>query len=218
MHIQKLLAMISAGAIFGAGSLQAQSVDNDIQAKAREALRQKMAELGSQPAATNSPAPAAPTVPVPPTAPVTPPPPAAPVAPAVTPKADTKAFEQTGQLPPPAVMVTPPKRVSKELQAQALEALRQKKAELDAQEPVVTPTPTVAAVAPMAPIPTPAPITVVKSAPAVDLHAAPPTPAPVPVLSGSKEQRLDELLQLYKTDRITPAEYHQQRAKIIAEP
>jgi hypothetical protein len=40
-------------------------------------------------------------------------------------------------------------------------------------------------------------------------------PAPAP---GSKEERLSELLDLYKADRISPAEYHDQRAKIIAEP
>jgi len=38
------------------------------------------------------------------------------------------------------------------------------------------------------------------------------------MISGSKQQRLAELLQLYKSDKITPAEYHQQRAKIVAEP
>jgi hypothetical protein len=36
--------------------------------------------------------------------------------------------------------------------------------------------------------------------------------------TGSKQQRLDELLQLYRDDTITPLQYHQQRAKIIAEP
>jgi len=40
-------------------------------------------------------------------------------------------------------------------------------------------------------------------------------PAPTP---GSKEDRLSELLDLYKADKISPAEYHDQRAKIIAEP
>jgi hypothetical protein len=34
----------------------------------------------------------------------------------------------------------------------------------------------------------------------------------------SKELRLANLLQLYKADKITPQEYHLQRAKIIAEP
>jgi hypothetical protein len=34
----------------------------------------------------------------------------------------------------------------------------------------------------------------------------------------SKEQRLSHLLELYKSDRLSPVEYHEQRAKIIAEP
>ncbi|MCL5095927.1 MAG: hypothetical protein M1608_00025 [Candidatus Omnitrophica bacterium] len=34
----------------------------------------------------------------------------------------------------------------------------------------------------------------------------------------SKEKRLADLLELYKADKITPHEYHQQRAKILAEP
>ena len=52
-------------------------------------------------------------------------------------------------------------------------------------------------------------------------HAAPATvvkPDPKKVPVKPKEQRLKELLQLYLTDKITPREYHQQRAKILAEP
>jgi len=41
--------------------------------------------------------------------------------------------------------------------------------------------------------------------------------APPAALSGSKEQRLQQLLQQYKSDQITPQQYHEQRAKIIAE-
>jgi hypothetical protein len=39
-----------------------------------------------------------------------------------------------------------------------------------------------------------------------------------PVPSTVKEQKLAELLRRYQADQITPFEYHQQRAKIIAEP
>jgi len=39
-------------------------------------------------------------------------------------------------------------------------------------------------------------------------------PAPAP---GSKEDRLSELLDLYKADKDFSAEYHDQRAKIIAD-
>jgi hypothetical protein len=52
-----------------------------------------------------------------------------------------------------------------------------------------------------------------KSAPGL-----PPLEAPPPVVSAYKEQRLQELLQLYKEDKITPDEYHTQRAKILAGP
>jgi hypothetical protein len=46
----------------------------------------------------------------------------------------------------------------------------------------------------------------------------PPLPAPPPAVSASKEQRLKDLLQQYMTDQITPEQYHEQRAKILAEP
>ncbi len=41
---------------------------------------------------------------------------------------------------------------------------------------------------------------------------------PVTLAPGSKEQRLADLLEMYKSDQISPAEYHNQRAKIMAEP
>ena len=70
---------------------------------------------------------------------------------------------------------------------------------------------------------TPVPAVAVTSTPAaMATPAAPATPAepaaPTTLAPGSKEARLAELLQLYKADRITPTEYHEQRAKIIAEP
>jgi hypothetical protein len=46
----------------------------------------------------------------------------------------------------------------------------------------------------------------------------PPLPTPPPAFSASKEQRLQELLQQYMADRLSPEEYHAQRAKIVAEP
>ena len=49
--------------------------------------------------------------------------------------------------------------------------------------------------------------------------AMPTTMAPPPTtLSGSKEQRLNQLSQMYKADQITGDKYHQERAKILAEP
>jgi hypothetical protein len=43
-------------------------------------------------------------------------------------------------------------------------------------------------------------------------------PLPPSLLNESKQQRLAALLETYKQDKITPAEYHEQRAKILAEP
>lgn len=46
----------------------------------------------------------------------------------------------------------------------------------------------------------------------------PPLAAPATGLSAAKQQKLDQLLQLYRADQITPQEYHDQRAKILAGP
>ena len=40
---------------------------------------------------------------------------------------------------------------------------------------------------------------------------------PLPI-SGSKQQRLAQLLEAYKRDQLTAVQYHQERAKILAEP
>lgn len=53
---------------------------------------------------------------------------------------------------------------------------------------------------------------------AKNLSQMPPLQGPPSPLPASKEQRLQDLLQLYRMDRISPEEYHMQRAKILAEP
>jgi hypothetical protein len=45
-----------------------------------------------------------------------------------------------------------------------------------------------------------------------------PIAAPALPISASKDARLQALLQKYEADQITPEEYHQQRAAILAEP
>jgi hypothetical protein len=45
-----------------------------------------------------------------------------------------------------------------------------------------------------------------------------PMPPPSLPVSASKAQRLQQLLQQYKADMVTPEQYHDQRAKILAEP
>jgi hypothetical protein len=42
-------------------------------------------------------------------------------------------------------------------------------------------------------------------------------PAPLGI-SGTKEAQLQALLAAYKADKITPAQYHTERARILAEP
>lgn len=45
-----------------------------------------------------------------------------------------------------------------------------------------------------------------------------PLPPPPPAVSATKQQRLQQLLQQYMADQLTPEQYHEQRAKILAEP
>jgi len=66
-----------------------------------------------------------------------------------------------------------------------------------------------------------APATAGASSPKPVAPAKPAAPSPAASKKAPikpKDQRLKELLQLYLTDKITPREYHQQRAKILAEP
>ena len=58
-----------------------------------------------------------------------------------------------------------------------------------------------------------------KAVPATPKTSEPPAPEPVPLpITGVKQQRLTQLLEAYKKDQLTPAQYHQERAKILAEP
>jgi hypothetical protein len=50
------------------------------------------------------------------------------------------------------------------------------------------------------------------------LLSFPPLQSPPSAVPAAKEQRLQELLRKYRADQVTPEEYHQQRAKILAEP
>ncbi|HXT13155.1 MAG TPA: hypothetical protein VN873_16475 [Candidatus Angelobacter sp.] len=70
------------------------------------------------------------------------------------------------------------------------------------------------------PAPTPAPETARRSSktlalPPITLPALSGPPSP---LSPAKQQKLDALLEKYKADQISPEQYHEQRAKILAEP
>jgi hypothetical protein len=61
----------------------------------------------------------------------------------------------------------------------------------------------------LAPAPTPAAVTPAPVAP------APVVPQPVPASVKTGLDRLAELTDLYKSNQITPAQYHQERAKIV---
>ena len=41
---------------------------------------------------------------------------------------------------------------------------------------------------------------------------------PASPLSPAKQQKLDALNEQYRMDQVTPQQYHEQRAKILAEP
>jgi hypothetical protein len=114
-----------------------------------------------------------------------------------------------------AAPVTAPKGNSKfsEVANPADEAAAAKLREALRQQLATTPQP-----APVAPVAAPAkpkanaPAPVFSAPPAATAAAVPASP-----LTGSKQNRLAELLRRYKADAITPQEYHTQRAKILAE-
>jgi hypothetical protein len=194
----------------------APSVNRDAQARALEALRQKMHEgQPQQPAAPATVAtPAAPPQPITPVTPPAPAPVAAPVARSADRDAQARALEalrqsmNAGQVqqpgtPPPARAATwSPGATDTSAQARAQQALELKMRELDAGQPVAPP------VAP--PVTSPAAPTF----PEVAFKPIEPLPSPV---SGPKAQRLSELLRKYRADQITPEDYHKQRAAILAE-
>lgn len=232
MRILKFLAAAIVAAL-AAGSLHAQRPDTDLQAKAREALEQAEAQQNAQAAPTNK---------------VTPPKKMkakAPAAPAVaTPEqtaAEAERAEHLQQLEAarakqaaaPAVEIAPaptPAKVSgglsPEAEAKAREAMRQAMEQLDAQQknkaataPAMEkkhPTPTTWDQTPASPKQafTPAPSTPVYQ-PSVTSAATEATPAPGMT---SKQRRLEDLLNKYKMDQITPQQYFEQKAKILAEP
>jgi hypothetical protein len=53
------------------------------------------------------------------------------------------------------------------------------------------------------------------AAPPVKAAAVTNTPPPIPM---TKEQKLQELLVKYKANQLTPQQYHEQRAAILAKP
>jgi hypothetical protein len=205
-------------------SLAAQ--DSDAQIKARQALEQKMKEVQTQPPPVievEQPKPAPEPQPAPPPK-QTPPPKAA---------AQPKPSASQPQFMPL------PEATSPEAAEKLNDALRQKETEMNALRPVqpVNAEPP-APVAHSAPSqtqakptassqtqtkPTATPGTAKQKAPAPAkgkpaVAAVAPPPGPPTGLSVTKEQRLADLNRQYAADKVTPEEYHKQRAKILSEP
>lgn len=215
------------GAAVCLGAITAQAADTEAHAKARQALRQKMQELQTQPQVQ-----------------------AAQPAPAYTStQADSDAIARARAalrqklsepvVPEPAPIVAPapatavpamspittPAPVEPDAIARARLAVRQKLEELAAQEPTPAPEPVAAVAQPattkIKPAPAPAAPAGRAEAERQALKATDtfrPMEAPPSALPASKEARLADLLQRYKADKITPQEYHTQRAAILAEP
>ena len=200
MQISKLIPAICVAA-FCTGQFAARADDNPAQAAARAALMEKMNQLEVEPA---QPAPPPPIV--------------------VTPSG--AAWAQTGPRTN-AVTVTPP-AVSKQPMAPAPQT---KPAPVTgkaptAPAPAASPAPPVqpAATNPAKPVPSAFFTQVVMPAnpinpnsPGTELGLKPIVAPPLPI-SAAKEAQLQGLLERYKTDQITPEQYHTARAKILAGP
>ncbi len=171
--------------------------------KAREALREKMSELENA-------------------APVETPAPATTPAPAVVqqPAMETPAT-------PENVFQTPPPAVSENDVEKAREALREKMSEIEKQKEAAQPE-VVSTPANTEPEKVEQPKVEIEQAeqPKVEKHkevtrrkdpnAFPPLSAPPTGLTAEQEQRLAELLEQYKADKLTPDQYHEARAKVLA--
>lgn len=211
-----------------AGSLSLAAQDTPAQAKAREALRQKMWELDAPQAA-------------PPTQQPQPPRAVAPATAAPKPVVTTRPATVMTQ--PGAVFAPVPPSSDEQAAARAREALRQKMSEIDTQ-PQPTPPPTeVAPATKPAPAAQPRPSDVEKKRAAAEAKERKEAEkaalaeaqkdkkrisdaaasgfkaleAPALPISAEKQALLAELLKKYKADEITPEEYFKQKAKILAD-
>ncbi|MGA9453378.1 MAG: hypothetical protein WBW41_18785 [Verrucomicrobiia bacterium] len=231
MQISKLIPAVCAAAVC-ASFIAARAQDNPAQAAARAALMEKMNELEAQPAQPApppivvTPAGARQVQPGQPTNAVAVPTPAVHAQPAV-PATETKSMPGTEAAQPA------PATSDAEAQAKAKAALEQKMSEMNKENWA---TPAVAPAAPAVPQTQPVTISPVKPAPPAvkpavmsppsqinanypgkELGLKPIVAPPLPI-SAAKEARLQALLEQYKADQITPKEYHDQRAAILAEP
>lgn len=235
MQILRCLSLACATAIISSPLLL--RADNEAQIRAQQALDQKMQELNSQSVTSTPPSTVAkPVKPKPKPAP--PAPVQKPTPPPVQPPVVSQSTPPTPPPPPqpkPAKKLKPASATSSEFAPAPTEpsantqtderlqnALQQKMTETPPPTEQQAPPPprkhkeevTESSTPPSNPTPPPS-------------HTPPPTPpaqslpplqGPPSPLSASKQNRLEELLQLYKADQITPQQYHEQRAKILSEP
>jgi len=231
MQISKLIPAVCAAALC-ASFIAARAQDNPAQAAARAALMEKMNALEAQPAQPAlppivvTPSGAMQAQPGQPTNAVAVPTPAVHAQPAV-PATGTKSMPGT------EAAQTAPATADAEAQAKAKAALEQKMSEMNKENWA---TPAVVPAAPAVPQTQPVTISPVKPAPPAikpavmsppsqinanyagkELGLKPIVAPPLPI-SVAKEARLQGLLEQYKADQITPKEYHNQRAAILAEP
>lgn len=200
MQISKSF-LIACAAAYGAAVSPLCAEDTEAQIRARAALQQKLNELQMQPQ------------------------PAAISAPAAAPAA--RAVPSA-----PAAVAAAPAAADPDSVAKAREAVRQKMAELEqtpAAQPAAAPAAAPAKRGTKPPRtekqtehalaqPVAAPAAPGKSTSAQAAPSLPQIEGPAAAIATSKQQRLDELLNRYRADQITPEEYHQQRAAILAEP
>jgi len=188
--------LVACGAAYCLALLPLCAADADVESKLREALRQKMNELDTQPAQA-----------VPQAALTAPSPQKKAPAPVAKPAPTARPTPPAQWTPTTAVERTAPAK----LQSPKAESAPAVKATAPAVKPSA-PAPAVAA----QPAPAPQPPTKPKAI--KGQQPLPPIESPAPSVAADKEQRLQELLTKYKADQISPEEYHQQRAKILAEP
>lgn len=210
MRISTSLSWVCAATLVLGGLTAWADPDTEAQAKAREALRKALQQPSPAPLAPTpaAPAPAAPVSPAAPIAPGAP----APVVPAAAAAPVSPAAPESGSY---GTIVMPP-RADPETIEKAREAMRQKMQETAVAEAeaakAVNATKPVAEAEPKSAKPK---AKVETKSPASELK---PLEGPASPLPASKEAQLAELLQLYKAEKVTPQEYHTQRAKILSGP
>jgi hypothetical protein len=185
--------------------------DSEQVAKAREALRQKMDELNTQqPAQPTAPAVTAQHAPSPaqpaPTATIAAPPPAAP--PQAPPPVVAEPPQQPAPIAAEPAQPQPSPTVSKADQKRQ-SAQERREAQRQADKVAAN-----KSKHQLTPPPQPKPVAA-QRAPQPGFQ---PMGAPALPISADKQQRLTTLLHQYQADQITPSQYHEARAKIMAEP